>query len=103
MNEHFVFSIYPTVYSSSLAGFFVLSFFAKSRCFRAPGMLDNSDKETDSSERQLVKQNMCNLSILSIHVADSNIRVHLERAQGEKVQNLKELPDKFVHSTGRHS
>lgn len=39
--------------------------------------------------RQLVNQNLRGLSILSIHVADRNIRVHLERAQGEKGQNLK--------------
>lgn len=53
-------------------------------------MLDRQiSRQTDSS---VVNQNMCNLSILGIHVADSNMRVHLERAQGEKVQNLKEVP-----------
>lgn len=64
-------------------------------------MLDGwTDRQTDTSVRPLVNQNMCNLSILGIHVGDSNIRVHLDMAQGEKVQNLKELPAKFVHSTG---
>lgn len=45
--------------------------------------------QTDSSVRQLVNQNTGSSSILSIHAADGNIRVHLERAQGEKGQNLK--------------
>lgn len=42
--------------------------------------------------RQLNKQNMCHFTLFSIHVAYRNRRVDLERSQGEKVQNPKELP-----------
>lgn len=47
---------------------------------------------TDSSVRQLNKQNTCHFTIFSIHVTYRNRRVDLERSQGEKVQNPKELP-----------
>lgn len=47
--------------------------------------------QTDSSVTQVVNQNTCNVSILNIHLADSNIRVHLDRAQVEKAQNVKEV------------
>lgn len=47
---------------------------------------------TDSSVRQLNKQNMCHFTLFSIHVTYRNRRMDLERSQGEKVQNPKELP-----------